>query len=492
MAANRSAKALFLKNMVMKTRYFLPALLCLLAGQPSGAQTLTFQRTYGGHLYEDARAIAPTPDGGFVMTGLTLNGPDPDGDMYLTKINAAGAVVWKHHYGRPTEDGGNDLLPTSDGGYLIIGHTAFTYGVSCDGYLVKTDAEGYMQWYALIGTAYDDVCHAAIELEDGSFLVSGRIEDPFSRTFRIMLAHVSASGKVLFTRTLSTERAALAYHIGQAADGNVLLAGYTYDWDEQHSLGLLVKCTPEGQMLWARPVGDVPGCRLYRLLPTSDGGAIVVGGYAEQGRTPWRMVAARFDGQGQLQMQNLNVSAGAPGMLYDIAAAPTDGQIVVAGVWQSAPDQPRRPAVGSLDEQLTVGAWKTVDFPIACRTRSLAVLPDGDMALCGHTLPETDTPPRAFTAKLPALRSNAPARDIAALDHWLFPNPMREVTYLKVSSSGRNVLELWDLQGRLWRQITFKGPEVFLHRENLPAGAYYYAVRDAAGKRIASGQLQVR
>jgi hypothetical protein len=135
-------------------------------------------------------------DGGFVMTGLTLNGPDCEGDMYLTKINAAGAAVWTRHYGRPMEDGGNDLLPTSDGGYLVIGHTAFTYGVSRDGYLVKTNAEGHMQWYALIGTAYDDVCDAAIELEDGSFLVGGHIEDAFSRTFRIMLAHVSASGKV--------------------------------------------------------------------------------------------------------------------------------------------------------------------------------------------------------------------------------------------------------------------------------------------------------
>lgn len=476
----------------MKASYFLSILFCLLIFRFSEAQTLIFQRTYGGHLYEDARAIVPTLDGGFVMTGLTLNGPDPAGDMYLTKINAAGAVVWTRHYGRPTEDGGNDLLPTSDGGYLIIGHTAFTYGISCDGYLVKTDAEGHMQWYALIGTAYDDVCHAAIELEDGSFLVSGRIEDAFSRTFRIMLARVSASGKVLFTRTLSTEQAALAYHIGRAADGNILLAGYTYDWDEQHSLGLLVKCTPEGQMLWARPVGDVPGCRLYRLLPTSDGGAIAVGGYAEQGRTPWRMVASRFDGQGQLLVQNLNVNAGSPGMLYDIAATPMDGQIVVAGVWQSVPDQPRQPAVGLLDNQLAVGSWKTVDFHITCRTRSLAVLPDGDIALCGHTLPEADTPPRAFTAKWPALRSDATARDIAALDHWLFPNPMREMAYLKVDGPERKVLEIWDLQGRLWRQMTFRGPEVFLYRENLPAGAYYYAVRDAAGKRIASGQLQVR
>lgn len=92
----------------MKTRYFLPALLCLLAEQPSGAQTLTFQRTYGGDLYEDARALAPTLDGGFLMTGLTLNGPDREGDMYLTKINAAGAVVWTRHYGRPTEDGGSE------------------------------------------------------------------------------------------------------------------------------------------------------------------------------------------------------------------------------------------------------------------------------------------------------------------------------------------------------------------------------------------------
>ena len=96
--------------------------------------------------------------------------------MYLTKVNAAGAVLWTQYYLRPEEDGGNHVLQTSDGGFLITGHTALSYGVNCDGMLVKTNAYGEEQWRVLIGAAYDDVCDAAVELPDGSFLIAGRTE----------------------------------------------------------------------------------------------------------------------------------------------------------------------------------------------------------------------------------------------------------------------------------------------------------------------------
>jgi hypothetical protein len=72
----------------------------LITGPFLTAQSLTFTRYYGGTQYDDARAIVATADGGFVFTGLSNSGADAKGDMYLTKINAAGAVMWTKYYGR--------------------------------------------------------------------------------------------------------------------------------------------------------------------------------------------------------------------------------------------------------------------------------------------------------------------------------------------------------------------------------------------------------
>ena len=164
------------------------------------AQSLTFNRIYPTAEYSDIREVVAAPGGCFVFTGLTEDGPDSLGDIYLTKINAAGAVVWSHTYSRTQEDGGNAILATRDGGYLLAGHTALSYGDKCDGYLLKTDANGQEQWRSFIGGTFDDVCNSTVEMPDGSFLTTGRTENAGDRHFRVMLAKTAANGTSVFLK----------------------------------------------------------------------------------------------------------------------------------------------------------------------------------------------------------------------------------------------------------------------------------------------------
>jgi len=170
------------------------------------AQILTFHRTYGGERYDDARGLTATPDGGFVFTGLCKSAADSLGDMYLSKVNAAGVLLWTRYFGRPAEDGGNSLLATADGGFLLSGHTAFSYGEDCDGYLVKTDAEGRQQWRIFLGAALDDVSDQSVEMPDGSFFTAGRTEDAETHTFRVLLAKLDRKGNVRFGRIFFVQR----------------------------------------------------------------------------------------------------------------------------------------------------------------------------------------------------------------------------------------------------------------------------------------------
>ena len=65
------------------------------------AQALLFSRTCGAERYDDARSIVATGDGGYLFTGLSMSAEDTLGDLYLTKINAAGAKLWSKSSGRP-------------------------------------------------------------------------------------------------------------------------------------------------------------------------------------------------------------------------------------------------------------------------------------------------------------------------------------------------------------------------------------------------------
>lgn len=59
-------------------------------------------------------------------------------DLYLLALTPDLDSLWQRLYGGPDSDSGNDIIPTSDGGFAIVGYT----GINVDLYLIKTDSMG--------------------------------------------------------------------------------------------------------------------------------------------------------------------------------------------------------------------------------------------------------------------------------------------------------------------------------------------------------------
>lgn len=454
-------------------------------------QSLSFTRTYGNGFYDDARGIAATPDGGFVFTGLNKSDDiDPDGSMYLTKINAAGAVMWTQYYLRPEEDGGNHVLPASDGGYLLTGHTALSYGVNCDGMLVKTDARGVEQWRVLVGAAYDDVCDAALELPDGSFLVAGRTESAQTRTFRMLLAKVSPSGRVLFQKTIPTAAPSVAYSMIQSADGHLFIAGYTYQPDDSPDKMLVLKCTIEGELLWESAFGSEINHRANGVVATSDGGCFIAGGATDRVDNYLQMIVCRYDAEGNLISSAQLPRDLGPGYLFAATTAP-EGRLAVAGVVQPEESAPYQPCFALLNDKLEILDWQTVSLTNEGRTRAIASNPAGGFLIGGNeylTNGKTDIFLSTIRESSPALKTTA----VGEAPVLLFPNPFSEVTYLKIGEPGqKKTLSLSTADGRILRQVTFEGNEYFLQRGGLSAGTYLINVSSKDGVLLFSGKIWV-
>ena len=454
------------------------------------SQSLTFTRTYGNGHYDDARGIVATADGGFAFTGLNKSDADADGAMYLTKVNAAGAVLWTERYLRPEEDGGNHLLPTRDGGFLITGHTALSYGVLCDGFVVKTDAEGKEEWRSFVGGVYDDVCDAALELPDGSFLVAGRGEENASSGFRMLLARLNPLGVVQSQRLIPASRPSVAYAMAMATDGNVLLAGYSYGKTGERDNMLLVKCTPDGDVLWTREWGSELHQRANAVVPIADGGCFVAGGANDESGRYRHMSVSRFSSTGEMLAASTVMADDGAGYLYAATAAPA-GRLAVAGVWRPNRDAHALPFYALLDDDLTPLNWQTVKLPVECRTRCIATNPAGGFVLAGNEFLGNG---RAdiFLATLAEQGATLSAKDVAATANLLFPNPFHEVTYLKTGAPGvAKTLLLSTVDGRVVRRVTFEENEYLLERGDLPAGMYMLRVRLNNGVPLFSGKLWV-
>lgn len=87
---------------------------------------------------ELALGIQQTSDNGFIITGshrsLFITGNQQG---ILFKVDSGGDEEWRKLFGGSEEDGGNDILINSDGGYIVFGYTE-SYGAGYkDGWVVK-------------------------------------------------------------------------------------------------------------------------------------------------------------------------------------------------------------------------------------------------------------------------------------------------------------------------------------------------------------------
>lgn len=94
----------------------------------------------GGDGNQKGQSVKQTEDGGFIITGTTTQGTNED--VYLVKTNAEGVVQWQKRYGSlDRNDSGQMVIQSSaDQGYLIIAKIRFENNDVIG--IIKTDSEG--------------------------------------------------------------------------------------------------------------------------------------------------------------------------------------------------------------------------------------------------------------------------------------------------------------------------------------------------------------
>lgn len=96
---------------------------------------VTLIKTFGGSKNDVAEAVHATSDGGFVVLGHTqstdgdITGKSDDSfDYWLLKFDSEAVLEWNKTYGGTGDDRGHDIIQTSDGGFAFLGYSDSTDG----------------------------------------------------------------------------------------------------------------------------------------------------------------------------------------------------------------------------------------------------------------------------------------------------------------------------------------------------------------------------
>ena len=98
-----------------------------------------------GSGYDSGNSVQQTSDGGYIVAGVTASFGARGQDVLLLKYDGSGTLQWARTAGGTGDDAADFVQQTSDGGYIVSGHTA-SFGTGQNVLLLKYDAAGTLQW----------------------------------------------------------------------------------------------------------------------------------------------------------------------------------------------------------------------------------------------------------------------------------------------------------------------------------------------------------
>ena len=260
---------------------------------------IEWENTYGGRFDDRAFAVQETLDGGYVLAGVTgsfVASPR----MYVVKTDAGGNIEWHNHYGGSGDDRAWAIQQTSDGGFIMAGQTTSFGPGGRSMYLVKTNASGAVEWDITHGGSGDDLANSVQQTGDGGYIMAGWTESNGSGGRAAHLVKTRANGALEWEASFSGGGEASANAVRQTGDGGYAAAGYTEDLDEGRLWLYLWKTNAQGARQWERMHGG-PGLHTsaFDVQPTEDGGYIAAGWIFREETENTSMFAVKTNSQGQ-------------------------------------------------------------------------------------------------------------------------------------------------------------------------------------------------
>jgi len=134
-----------------------------------------WSKVYGDYDYDCGRSVQQTPDGGYIIAGWRTTFPSNHQDIWLLKTDSDGDTLWTRTYGGQWGDFGFAVDNTSDSCYIVAGRILSTPGDG-DFYFVKTDANGDTVWTKTLGGPDYESPDDIMQTTDEGYIVVGYTE----------------------------------------------------------------------------------------------------------------------------------------------------------------------------------------------------------------------------------------------------------------------------------------------------------------------------
>ena len=237
---------------------------------------IMWTKTFGGIYNDEGYSVQQTIDGGYIITGYTRSYGAGGNDVWLIKTDDVGDTLWTNTFGKFSHEYGNSVQQTADGGYIITGAT-LNINSGYDVYLIKTDVAGDSLWTKTFrGGNYLDEGYSVQQTADGGYIITG-VTSRSSALRDIWLIRTNTTGTILWTKDFGGSGDNWSHSVQQTTDGGYIITGETTSFDAGEYDIWLIRTDTKGDTLWTKTFGGIGSDYGYSVQQTTDGGYIITG-----------------------------------------------------------------------------------------------------------------------------------------------------------------------------------------------------------------------
>jgi len=267
-------------------------------------------KTFGGSKEDNLLSVVEAVDGGYTAFGYTHSNDGDisdktttDNDYWVVKFTKDGIISWSKTYGGTSDDRGEKIFRTNDGGYILAGYSRSNDGdVSVnaglqDYWIVKINETGEVQWEKSFGFPGIDRAHSVIQTKDNGYFITGFLDvtasegegnDKRKKSEKHGVGEfwgikLDSKGNKEWRRYYGGSDNDRSYDVLQTEDNGFLMIGSSEsnDFDITNSKGSYdfwaVKVNSEGTLVWQKSFGGSETDVAYAIAATGNGKYVIVG-----------------------------------------------------------------------------------------------------------------------------------------------------------------------------------------------------------------------
>jgi hypothetical protein len=266
---------------------------------------IQWKSVYGGMGNEGdhGMSVVQTDDNGYVfVTGTKSNDGNisnnhGNGDFWIVKTSSTGNLQWQRCYGGTGDEDAHIILPMSDGGFVIAGHTTsndgdvsglHSVGVE-DAWVVRIDSAKNIKWQQCLGGTGDDLIKSMCFAENESIVLAGYTNSNDGDitgnhgNYDCCLIKLDSAGNKIWSKVYGGTSGDYATSIFRNIDGGYIVGGYSnsLNGDVSGNHGSfdfwIFKVDSTGTLFWQKSYGGTGNDRAAAIAETPDSGIIVTG-----------------------------------------------------------------------------------------------------------------------------------------------------------------------------------------------------------------------